>query len=141
MLKKGYGWTLNVIGPTTSIRMEPYAEMMGQLGVKLLIGKGGMGEDSRKAFRSYTQAYLQAPPGCAVQIASGVIGVKAVHWLEKGMPEAMWVMEVADFGPFIVAMDCKGNSLYDNVRASGHKAIEAKGYASIPPVKCSAVNK
>ena len=40
--KTGEQWEMVVIGPTTSIRMEPYAEMVGELGVKLIIGKGGM---------------------------------------------------------------------------------------------------
>ena len=35
-------WRLNVIGPTTSIRMEPHADFVGQLGAKAIIGKGGM---------------------------------------------------------------------------------------------------
>lgn len=120
------GWDMNVIGPTTSIRMEPYAEMVGELGVKLIIGKGGMSEGSKAAFAKYKQAYLQAAPGCAVQIASGVTGVNGVHWLENGMPEAMWVLAVKDFGPFVVTMDCKGNSTYDTVRAEARKKIEAR---------------
>ena len=37
-------WYLSVIGPTTSIRMEPYADFIGRIGVKILIGKGGMAE-------------------------------------------------------------------------------------------------
>ena len=44
-------WRLNVIGPTTSIRMEPYADMVGKLGVKAVIGKGGMAEDTLEACR------------------------------------------------------------------------------------------
>lgn len=128
MLKRGEGWELNVIGPTTSIRMEPYADMVGELGVKLIIGKGGMAEGSKEAYQKHTQAYLQASPGCAVQIASGVTGVQRVHWLENGMPEGMWVMDVANFGPFIVTMDCRGNSTYDTVKAKARKVIEELGY-------------
>jgi len=44
------------------------------------------------------------------------------------MPEAMWVMEVKNFGPLIVTMDSTGNSRYDEVRAKAGKAIEALGY-------------
>ena len=121
-------WRMNVIGPTTSMRMEPYADMLGKLGVKLIIGKGGMFDDSKAAYKKYTQAYLQAAPGCAVQIASGVTGIKNVHWFENGMPEAMWVLEVKDFGPFIVTMDCKGESTYDNVKDKAREAIKAMGY-------------
>ncbi|MDR1826831.1 MAG: FumA C-terminus/TtdB family hydratase beta subunit [Methylobacteriaceae bacterium] len=127
-LKDGDGWRLNVIGPTTSMRMEPYADLIGRLGVKLIIGKGGMFDDSKAAFQRYTQAYLQAAPGCAVQIGAGVRAIKGVHWLENGMPEGMWVLEVKDFGPFIVTMDCRGHSVYDDVRAAGRQAIAAMGY-------------
>lgn len=109
-------WQLHVIGPTTSIRMEPHAEFIGNLGVKLIIGKGGMSADSLKAFRQYKQAYLQAAPGCAVVLATGIKKVKAVHWFENGMPEAMWVLEAQRFGPFIVTMDSHGNSRYDVVK-------------------------
>lgn len=122
-LKQDEGWRLNVIGPTTSIRMEPYADMVGQLGVKLIIGKGGMAQDSLNAFKKYKQVYLQAAPGCAAKIASGVKAIKNVHWLENGMPEAMWVLDVENFGPFIVTMDTKGNSTYDKVKAAARKTI------------------
>ena len=92
-------WKLRVIGPTTSIRMEPHADFMGRMGVKLIIGKGGMGDDSLAAFQKYKQAYLQAAPGCAVVLAAGIKDVKNVHWYENGMPEAMWVLEADKFGP------------------------------------------
>ncbi|MGG5964191.1 FumA C-terminus/TtdB family hydratase beta subunit [Salmonella enterica] len=124
MVKDGQDhWKLHVIGPTTSIRMEPHADFVGQLGVKLVIGKGGMGSDSVVAFRKYRQVYLQAIPGCAVALASGVKEVKDVHWLENGMPEAMWVMETAHFGPFVVMMDCKGNSHYEQVKQQAYEAM------------------
>ena len=58
-------WKLRVMGPTTSIRMEPHADFMGRMGVKLIIGKGGMGEDSLAAFKKYKQAYLQAAWMCS----------------------------------------------------------------------------
>lgn len=127
-LKEGDGWRLNVIGPTTSIRMEPHADMVGKLGIKLIIGKGGMAASSQEAFKKYKQAYLQAAPGCAVQIASGVKAIKNVHWLENGMPEAMWVLDVQRFGPFVVTMDAHGNSRYDEIKASANKAIADMGY-------------
>lgn len=117
-------WKLRVIGPTTSIRMEPHADFMGRRGVKLIIGKGGMGEDSLAAFKKYKQAYLQAAPGCAVVLAAGIKDVKNVHWYENGMPEAMWVLEADKFGPFVVTMDCKGNSRYNDVKAKAREIAE-----------------
>lgn len=117
-------WKLRVIGPTTSIRMEPHADFMGRMGVKLIIGKGGMGEDSLAAFKKYKQAYLQAAPGCAVVLATGIKDVKNVHWYENGMPEAMWVLEADKFGPFVVTMDCKGNSRYNDVKVKAREIAE-----------------
>lgn len=122
--KKEDGWTLSVIGPTTSIRMEPYADMIGKLGVRVIIGKGGMGEDSLKAFEKYGTVYLQAPPGCAVKLAEGIKKIKNVHWLDFGMPEAMWVMEAGKFGPFVVAMDSHGNSIYNDLRQKAFNKVE-----------------
>jgi tartrate/fumarate subfamily iron-sulfur-dependent hydro-lyase beta chain len=122
--KVGDKWEMIVIGPTTSIRMEPYAKMVGELGVKLIIGKGGMSQDSRAMFKKYKQAYLQAAPGCAVQLAAGVKKVSNGYWLENGMPEAMWVLEVENFGPFIVTMDVSGNSRYDNVKEAAFQTIK-----------------
>ena len=51
-------WRLNVIGPTTSIRMEPYADMVGELGVKAVIGKGGMEQGTLDACEKYGYIYL-----------------------------------------------------------------------------------
>ncbi|MGI6453687.1 MAG: FumA C-terminus/TtdB family hydratase beta subunit [Syntrophomonadaceae bacterium] len=118
-------WELSVIGPTTSIRMEPHAEMMGQLGVKMIIGKGGMSSGSLAAFMKYKQVYLQAPPGCAVKLGSAVKSVIDVHWLELGMPEAMWVLDVEEFGPFIVTMDTAGGNVHSMLREKAYEQIES----------------
>ena len=118
------GWEMIVIGPTTSIRMEPYAQLTGELGVKLIIGKGGMSKDSKAAYKKYKQAYLQAAPGCAVQLAAGVKRVVNVHWLEIGIPEAMWELEVEKFGPLVVTMDAKGNSRYDELKETAMNKIK-----------------
>ncbi|EGO63917.1 FumA C-terminus/TtdB family hydratase beta subunit [Acetonema longum] len=122
--KTDKGWELVVIGPTTSIRMEPHAGMTGELGVKLIIGKGGLAKDSREMFQKHKQAYLQAAPGCAVQLAAGVKKVTTAYWPENGMPEAMWVLEVERFGPFIVTMDTWGNSRYDEVKDKAYQRIK-----------------
>lgn len=122
--KVGDQWEMLVIGPTTSIRMEPHAKMVGELGVKLIIGKGGMAKDSKEAFQKYKQVYLQAAPGCAVQLASGVKKINNVYWIENGMPEAMWELEAEEFGPLIVTMDAQGNSRYDDLKESATATIK-----------------
>lgn len=124
-LKDGSGaWRLNVIGPTTSIRMEPYAEMVGKLGVKAVVGKGGMADATLKACREYGYVYLQAAPGCAAKLAQGAEGIKDCTWFELGMPEAIWDLQVKDFGPLVVGMDCKGGSIYDNLRAKAMEKLD-----------------
>ena len=125
VIKNDHQWKLSVIGPTTSIRMEPYAAMVGNLGVKLLVGKGGMAAASLQQFSQHKQAYLQAPCGCAALLSSGVQEVLDVIWLESGMPEAMWILKVEHFGPFIVTMDSHGHSRYDELRASAEHIIDA----------------
>ncbi len=115
-------WYLSVIGPTTSIRMEPHADFVGREGVKIIIGKGGMGGDTKAALQKYKQVYVQACPGCAVVLAAGIVGTKNPHWFEHGMPEAMWPLQAKHFGPFLVTMDSHGRSRYDEVRDNAQKA-------------------
>ena len=80
-------WYLSVIGPTTSIRMEPHADFVGQQGVKVIIGKGGMGDGTKAALQKYKQVYVQACPGCAVVLAAGIVGTKEPHWFEHGISD------------------------------------------------------
>ncbi len=125
-LKKPDGsWKLNVIGPTTSIRMEPYAEMVGRVGIRALIGKGGMDQDTIDACENYGYVYLQAAPGCAAKLAQGIISVFDVNWLELGMPEAMWDLEADHFGPFVVGIDTHRNSIYKTIRENAIKKMDS----------------
>ena len=117
-------WKLQLIGPTTSIRMEPYAEMVGKMGAKLIIGKGGMGDDTLAACAKYGYVYLQAAPGCAAKLAQGVKAVKDVTYFELGMPEALWDLEVENFGPLVVGMDSEGNSVYHSLKKAAIEKME-----------------
>lgn len=117
-------YKLRVVGPTTSIRMEPYADMVGKLGVKAIIGKGGMADRTLEACKKYGYVYLQAAPGCAVKLADGIKDIKEVIWEDLAMPEAMWVFEAKEFGPFVVAMDTNGNSLYKNLEVDARNVID-----------------
>lgn len=113
---------VSAIGPTTSTRMEPYADMVGQLGVRVLIGKGGMGEDTIGILGKYGYVYLLAAPGCGIVYLNSFKKILRVHWLEElsGL-EAMWVITVERFGPLFVAMDSKGNSVFKNITDKAKK--------------------
>lgn len=119
-------WRLNVIGPTTSIRMEPYAAMVGELGLRAVIGKGGMAEDTLRACGEYGYVYLQAAPGCAAKLAQGVESIEDVTWLDMGMPEAIWDLRAREFGPLVVGMDTHGDSIYANLRKAALEQIAAR---------------
>lgn len=126
VLKKNDGeWEVSVIGPTTSMRMEPFSELVfGRLGVKALIGKGGMGDGTLSALKNYCGVYLLSPPGCAVIQSKSVRRVLGVHWLDLGMPEAIWVLDVKELGPLVVAMDSKGQSIFREVKEKAMKQLD-----------------
>ncbi len=105
------------IGPTTSSRMEAYErEFIEKTGVRLLIGKGGMGERTARACRDFGAVHCVFPGGCAVLSASHVEEIEAVFWRELGMPEAIWVLRVRRFGPLIVSIDTRGDNLFQENR-------------------------
>jgi len=119
------GFRVLTIGPTTSIRMEPHSDFIGAIGIRAIVGKGGMDEESLRAFKKYGMVYLLAAPGCGVLHAQAVREVKRVYWLEEfGMPEAIWVLEVADWGPLTVAMDSHGNSIFQAIQEEGLRKLD-----------------
>lgn len=100
------------IGPTTSMRMNPYEPEVLSMGVKAIVGKGGMDENTQKALVDNNCVFLTAVGGCAALYVSSINKVDSVNWLDLGMPEAIWELDVKKFGPLIVTMDSKNNNLY-----------------------------
>ena len=101
------------VGPTSSIRMEAdSSEFIRMTGVKLLVGKGGMGDSTTEACRKYKTIHCVFVGGCAVSAASHVEKIEDCFWRELGMPECEWVMKVKEFGPLIVSIDTHGNNLF-----------------------------
>jgi fumarate hydratase subunit beta len=104
------------IGPTTSGRMNPYEPKLIDAGVKAVIGKGGMDGETLKALKRNGAVFLTAVGGCAALYAKSIKHVDNVHWLDLGIPEAIWELEVIDFGPLFVTMDSHGGNLYEQVK-------------------------
>lgn len=101
------------IGPTSSIRMEAYAgDFIRQTGLRLMIGKGGMGKKTSQACKEYGAIHCMFPGGCAVIAAACVESITQVYWRELGMPEALWEMKVKEFGPLVVTIDTTGANLF-----------------------------
>lgn len=115
VLKENGGWKMTAAGPTTSIREEPYqAEVIRRFGIRAVMGKGGMGPKTLAGLKESGAVYLNAIGGAAQYYSRCITGVKGVHLLEFGIPEAMWHIEVEAF-PAIVTMDSQGNSLHADV--------------------------
>jgi fumarate hydratase subunit beta len=114
--KEKDGWKMLAIGPTTSSRMNAIEPaFIEKFGVAAIIGKGGMDKKVAQAMKGRA-VYLAMTGGCAATAASQIKKVKGVEWLaDLGEPEAVWVLEAEKLGPLIVAIDAKGNSIYDEV--------------------------
>ncbi len=112
-------------GPTTSIREEPYqGDVMRHFNIKAVIGKGGMGKKTLEACGQAPGVYLHAIGGAASLIAQTVTRVRGVYKYDFGVPEAFWVIEVADF-PAVVTMDAHGASLHAEIEIKSKAALEA----------------
>ncbi|MDC7244363.1 MAG: L(+)-tartrate dehydratase subunit beta [Sphaerochaetaceae bacterium] len=103
------------IGPTTSMRMEKFEkEFIKQTGVKLIVGKGGMGADTVEGCMNYKAIHCVFPAGCAVLAATEVEEIENAEWMDLGMPETLWVCRVKEFGPLIVSIDTHGGNLFES---------------------------
>ncbi len=112
-------WKCVAAGPTTSIREEPYQwEVIRDLGLRAVIGKGGMGDKTLAACKEHGCVYLHAVGGAAQVLAECVKSVPNVYMMEQfGAPEAIWEFEVVNF-PAVVTMDANGHSLHKEVLAA-----------------------
>ncbi|MEM0027141.1 MAG: FumA C-terminus/TtdB family hydratase beta subunit [Ignisphaera sp.] len=115
-VKEGDKWRIVSAGPTTSMRMEPYEHIaIERLGVKMIIGKGGMGKKTAEACKKHGAVYTVFTGGAGVLAAQAIKRVVEVYWLDLGMPEAIWKLDVEDFGPLTVAIDSTGRNIIDEV--------------------------
>lgn len=123
MQKSENGWKVISAGPTTSGRMSKMTpSLLKSHGVRAIIGKGGMKYIANVLKNQCV--YLAYTGGCAALAAELIKEVKAVHWLDLGMPEAVWVLRVEEFGPLIVGIDAKGNDIFAEVREKARKQLE-----------------
>ena len=117
LVKKEDGeWRVVAAGPTTSSRMDLFEdEFIKNFKVRIVVGKGGMGKKTADAMKKYGSVYGAFTGGAAVLAAKAIKHVKGVEWSDLGMPEAMWILEVEDFGPLTVAIDAHGNNLFKTI--------------------------
>ena len=115
-------WVVVAAGPTTSSRFtSAIAEIVRKLKVKVIVGKGPIGGEAVEALASEKGVYLATTGGAAAYYASQVEEVESVHWMDLGMPAALWTLKVKGLGPLIVAVDGEGRDLFGDQR---HKVEE-----------------
>jgi len=115
--KEGDKWIAVAAGPTTSTRMDIFEdEFIKTFGVRVVIGKGGMGKRTTEAMKKYGAVYGAFTGGAAVLAAKTIKNVRTVEWYDLGVPEALWVFEVQDFGPLAISIDSHGNNLFEDVK-------------------------
>ncbi len=113
---------------TASFRFSQWLERwFEKSGARIIIGKGGMSsEDYKKYFVPHGAIYLTTVGyGTGALLGRGIKGIKDVHWFDElGVAQAMWMVEVKDFGPFIADSDLQGNSLFERENAIISKGID-----------------
>jgi tartrate/fumarate subfamily iron-sulfur-dependent hydro-lyase beta chain len=114
--KQGDRYTIVSVGPTTSMRVEKYTpSLIERYGVRGIIGKGGMGPATAEAMHQHHAVYLALVGGSSALITSQIESVEDVWWPDL-YGEALWKIRVKDLGPAVVAIDCHGNNLFENVQ-------------------------
>ncbi len=83
-----------------------------------------MGSKTATAMKNVGAVYGAFTGGAAVLAAKAVRRIRDVAWLDLGMPEALWIMEVERFGPLIVAIDATGENLFEQIQTSAKKNRE-----------------
>lgn len=113
------------IGTTTSARMERFTLGLARdYGVRAIVGKGGLLEESTRVMKEYGGCYLAIVGGAAALETTQIEEVEAVYW-EDLMPECLWQFRVRDFGPLVTAIDSHGTNLYLNVEEEVRRRLPA----------------
>jgi fumarate hydratase class I len=123
-VQKGGVWHIRSAGPTTSARQDPYtAELIEKRHVRVIIGKGGMGEATRAACIKHGCVYLQTIGGAGALLAECITEVHGVYFLKEfGAADALWDLEAKNL-PAVVAIDASGKSIYRRITKSSQAAL------------------
>ncbi len=111
--KQNNEWEIISAGPTTSTRLSKYIPpLLRKHKIRVLIGKGGLEESVISSLEKNNCVYLSYTGGAAALASKSIKKVLDVHWLDLGIPEAVWELEIKQL-PCIVSIDAQGNSLYN----------------------------
>ncbi len=121
-------FNVGAVTATASFRFAKWLDGWFKIsGCNIIIGKGGMtSETYRQTFVPNNAIYLTTVGyGTGALLGRGIKGVPAVHWREElGLAQAVWVLDVENFGPFLVESDLGGNSLFERENAKIAPGLE-----------------
>lgn len=105
------GKVIGSAGPTTSTRMDKYSPTLLSLGVKAMIGKGRRSPDVINSMIENHAVYFAAVGGAGALLSKCITSSEVLCYDDLGT-EAVRLITVENF-PVIVAIDCKGNNIYN----------------------------
>lgn len=108
------GKVIGSLGPTTSIRMDPFTPTLLKQGLKGMIGKGRRSKEIIEDIKKNRAVYFVVPGGTAALLSKDVKSAKVIAYPDLG-PEAVLLLEVINF-PAIVAIDTRGGNLFEQGR-------------------------
>ena len=107
------GRPIGSAGPTTSSRMDKYAPLLMDQGLKGMIGKGKRSAEVREAIVRNGAVYFAAVGGAGALLSKAVKKAEVIAYDDLGT-EAIRKLEVENL-PAIVVIDSEGSYLYEDV--------------------------
>lgn len=104
------GHAIGVVAPTSAYRMDPYATVLFDYGVKAAIGKGDRGEAIRASCVANTAVSFSAIGGISATLFSCIKSATVVAY-EDLKTEAIQKLAIENF-PLLVTNDAYGRDLY-----------------------------
>lgn len=133
-------YNIGAVTATASFRFAKYLERwFAETGTKMIIGKGGMSQKHyNELFVPAGAVYLTTVGyGTGALLGRGIKGVEAVNWLDElGIAQAMWILQLENFGPLLVESDIHGNSLFERNNVDVNRRVEDL-YEGLKPLALS----
>ena len=104
------GHAIGVVAPTSAYRMDPYATVLYDYGVKAAIGKGNRGPELSESCKRNCAVSFSAIGGISATIFSCIKSANIVAY-EDLKTEAIQRLEIENF-PLLVTNDSYGRDLY-----------------------------
>lgn len=110
------GRVIGSAGPTTTARMARYIPALLSAGVRAIIGKGELQDDTLGELTRRGALYFAAVGGAGALLAQHVVSASVVAYEDLG-PEALFGLELDSF-PATVIVDTTGANLHRRARVA-----------------------